>query len=225
MYYLAMFLGYVAMVVLMLRRDRRARYRLSKTRAVLFATAVLLAGILGCKILYILENLRFVQQNGLTLGGFSFFGAALLAPLAMLCLGRVFRLRSAEALDNTAVCIVTMLAVIRIGCFCNGCCGGRIFFFESFDFSFPTQLMESFCDFLILLWLLRTESASANCGRLYGRFLLSYGVLRFFLEFLRSTPKDWWGLSHAQWFSLLAVVIGGSLELNKLLKSRAKSAA
>ena len=213
MYYLAMFLGYVAMVVLMLLPKRRKMYRLGKPGAVLFATAVLIAGLLGCKILYIAENFKYVLKAGLTVGGFSFFGAALLCPLIMLLAGKAFRLSGAESLDNTAVCVVAMLGTIRIGCFCNGCCGGRIFFFEHFDFSFPTQLIELACDALILVWLLRTEARPGNRGRLYGRFLLSYGIARFFIEFLRSTPKDWLGLSHGQWFSLIAIIAGAVAEL------------
>ena len=211
-YYVAMFLGYVAMVVLMLLPERRARYRLTRTKAAVFATAVLIAGLLGCKILYVLENLRYIRQTGFTLGGFSFFGAVILMPLMIPPVGKALKLRIAETMDNAAVCVVAMLGTIRIGCFCNGCCGGRIFFFENFDISFPTQLMECACDFLILAWLLRTEKRPDGLGRLYGRFLLSYGIVRFFLEYLRSTPKDWWGLSHGQGFSILAILIGGLLE-------------
>jgi phosphatidylglycerol:prolipoprotein diacylglycerol transferase len=213
MYYLAMFLGYVAMVVLMLLPKRRALYRLSRPKSVLFATAVLIAGLLGCKILYIIECFDYVLKHGLTIGGFSFFGAALLVPLLMLLVGKAFKLSPAESLDNSAVCVVAMLGTIRIGCFCNGCCGGRIFFFKNFDFSFPTQLIELVCDALILVWLLRTESRPGNRGRLYGRFLLSYGIARFFIEFLRSTPKDWLGLSHGQWFALIAIIAGAVAEL------------
>ena len=213
MYYLAMVLGYVAMVVLMLLPKRRALYRLSILNAVMFATAGLISGILGCKFLYVIENYKYVVKHGLKLGGFSFFGAALLGPLLMLLLSKPFKLSPAESLDNTAVCVVAMLGTIRIGCFCNGCCGGRIFFFEHFDFSFPTQLIELACDALILVWLLRTEARPDNRGRLYGRFLLSYGIARFFIEFLRSTPKDWLGLSHGQWFSLIAIIAGAVAEL------------
>ena len=220
MYYLAMFLGYVAMVVLMLLPKRRAMYRLSKPKSVLFATAVLIAGLLGCKILYVIECFKYVLKHGLTIGGFSFFGAALLVPLLMLLVGKAFKLSPAESLDNSAVCVVAMLGTIRIGCFCNGCCGGRIFFFKNFDISFPTQLIELVCDSLILVWLLRTESRPGNSGRLYGRFLLSYGIARFFIEFLRSTAKDWFGLSHGQWFSLIAIIAGAVAELIFISRSQ-----
>ena len=71
-YYTAMFLGYVVMVLLMLLPRRRAIYGISKLKAFLFATAVLFSGILGCKLLYIVENFDTVRRDGLKFGGFSF---------------------------------------------------------------------------------------------------------------------------------------------------------
>ena len=82
-YYTFMALGYVVMVVLMLLPKRRRKYGIGPLKAVLFATAVLFVGILGCKLLFIIENLDQVRETGLKLGGFSFFGAALLVPLLM----------------------------------------------------------------------------------------------------------------------------------------------
>ncbi|MBR2024231.1 MAG: prolipoprotein diacylglyceryl transferase [Clostridia bacterium] len=47
----------------------------------------------------------------------------------------------------------------------------------------------------------------------YPRLLLLYGGARFVIEFFRSTAKDWLYLSHAQWFSLAAIIIGAILKL------------
>lgn len=203
-----MVLGYVFMVVLMLLRHRREMYDLHPAKSVIFATVVLILGILGCKILFILENPAFVRENGLTFGGFSFFGAVMLIPLLIPLFGRLLRLDAKASLDSSAICIIAMLGTIRIGCYLNGCCGGRIFTAGELVFSFPTQLMECLCDFLILNDLLKKEKEGDIKGFLYPRMLLYYGIARFFIEFLRSTEKDWLGLSHAQWFSIAAVIIG-----------------
>ena len=45
--------------------------------------------------------------------------------------------------------------------------------------------------------------------------MLTYGVLRFFVEFLRDTPKDWVTLSHGQWFSLAAIIISAGIFVRK----------
>lgn len=208
-YYTAMFLGYVVMVVLMLLPRRRATYGISKLKAFLFATAVLFSGILGCKLLYIVENIELVKRDGLTFGGFSFFGAALLVPLLMLLFGLAFRMNWRDTLDNSAINVLGMLGTIRIGCFLNGCCGGTMCHIGTRNFTWPTQLLEAVCDFGILAWLLIIESRPNNRrGLLYPRFLISYGAVRFIIEFMRDTSKDWLGLSHGQWFSVIAVIAG-----------------
>lgn len=212
-YYLAMFLGYVLMVVLMMLKYRRRMYGLGPGKAFLFATLVLIFGVVGCKILFVLENINWVVKNGFTFGGFSFYGAVLFIPLVMPLCKRPFRLDTRSVLDCAAICIVAMLGTIRIGCYCNGCCGGRVLGSGENLFVLPTQLIECALDFAILFLLLRCEKKGGFKGRLYPKFLLFYGVGRFFIEFLRATDKDWLYLSHAQWFSIVAVAIGAVFEL------------
>ena len=102
-----------------------------------------------------------------------------------------------------------MLGTIRIGCFLEGCCGGVVCTLGNNSFKWPTQIMEAFLDFGILVWLLIIESRSdKRRGLLYPRFMISYGLVRFIIEFFRDTPKDWLGLSHGHWFSIVSFVAG-----------------
>lgn len=213
-YYTAMFLGFVVMVILMLLPRRRAIYGLKPIKAFLFALAVLFCGLLGCKILYIIENIKQVSTDGLSFGGFSFFGAVFIVPLLMLLFGKAFRMDWRDTLDNAAINVLGMLGTIRVGCFLNGCCGGVLCTIGSTSFHWPTQIMEAICDFAILAWLLVLESRPNNTrGLLYPRFMIAYGAVRFVIEFMRDTPKDWLGLSHGQWFSIFAVIAGIGFEI------------
>lgn len=196
--------GFLVMLWLMLRR--RARFGLGAGKAVLFTALVMLSGLIGCKLLYILENLRDTLEYGVTLGGFSFFGAVFLVPPLMALFGLPMGLRPARSLDASAPCVCAMVGTIRVGCFLNGCCGGWT---TASGFTWPTQAMESIGDFIILFWLLSREEKGGD--RLYPRFMLAYGALRFLIEFLRDTPKDWLRLSHGQWFSAAAVLIGAAV--------------
>lgn len=222
LYYSAMILGYVMMIVMMLLKKRRAMYGISRRGAVYFATMGLICGVLGCKILYILENFSLVQKNGITLGGFSFYGAVFLTPFLMPLFGKVIKLNWRASMDNATICILTMLGTIRLGCYLNGCCGGEVFSIGDYSFTFPTQLIECICDLMILLALLTWEEKGNVRGFLYPRFLLLYGGIRFLLEFLRNTTKDWMGFSHAQWFSAAAILIGavGEIVYRKQKKNR-----
>ena len=221
-YYLAMVLGYVFMVVLMMLKYRRKMYGLGPVKAVLFATLVLILGITGCKILFVLENIKWVASHGFTFGGFSFYGAVMFIPLVMPLFSKPFKLDVRSVLDSSAICIVAMLGTIRIGCYCNGCCGGRVLGSGENLFVLPTQLIECAIDFLILAALLYFEKKGEYKGRLYPIFLLSYGTARFFIEFVRNTSKDWLYLSHAQWFSIAAVIAGVVLECIVLKKKQAQ---
>ena len=203
-YYTAMVLGFVMMIVVMLVKSRREKYRLTKTQSVLFATIVLILGILGCKILYTLENLSEVLENGLTFGGFSFYGSVFLIPAVIPFAGKLFGLKPTESLDNAAMCILAMLATIRFGCYLNGCCGG----ITVGSFTIPAQLIEVIFDVVIICLLLTWEKKGEARGFLYPRMLLLYGIVRFFIEFIRDTDKDWLFLSHAHWFSLAGITVG-----------------
>ncbi len=222
-YYTAMLLGYVLMIVLMLPRKKREEYGFSWLKSVGFATTELIFGVIGCKILFVLENITWVKNNGFSLGGFSFYGAVFLLPLIMPLIGKILNLNLRDSLDNSAICIIAMLGTIRIGCFLNGCCGGRVFNIGDFYFTFPTQLIECACDFLILYGLLKCQKKGIAYGFLYPRFLLLYGGARFMIEFLRNTPKDWLYFSHAQWFSAAAIIIGAVCEI--IWRKQTKSTA
>lgn len=207
-YYTMMFVGFLVMGYLMLRR--RERYHLSKLQACLFTVCVMFSGVLGCKLLFIMEN----WGEPITFGGFSFFGAVFLVPVLMAGFGLLFRLRPSHSINASAPCVCAMVGTIRVGCFLNGCCGGWT---TAGGFTWPTQAMESVGDFIILFWLLGREEKEDRF--LYPKFMLSYCVLRFLIEFLRDTPKDWLGLSHGQWFSIAAAAIA---VIFLLLKKRGK---
>lgn len=224
-YYSAMVLGYLLMNVVMLLKERRNKYNLSKIKSVFFASAVLIFGISGCKILYILENIALISNNGLTLGGFSFYGAVFLIPLLMPFIGKLLNVSWRNTLDNSAICILAMLGTIRMGCFLNGCCGGAVFNIGDYYFTFPVQLIECVIDFFILCVFLKWEEKNIACGFFYPRFLILYGCARFMIELIRNTEKDWLYLSHAQWFSMAAIIIGIVFEiiLRKQTKEDLKS--
>ena len=213
-YYSMMFAGFIFMMILMIKRRRR--FRLGIPGAVIYTILIMFSGVLGCKVLYILENLDEVRESGISLGGFSFFGAVFLVAPLMALFGLLFRLKPKESLDASAPCVCAMVGTIRVGCFLNGCCGGWT---TSSGFTWPTQAIESICDFLILFWLLRSEEKGK--GDLYPKFALSYSVIRFFIEFFRDTPKDWLSLSDGQWFSIAAALISLSYFVVKKARSKA----
>lgn len=213
-YWMAMALGFVAMLLLMLRR--REIFSLNKAKAAVFTVLLMTSGLLGCKLLYVAENMQDVVENGFKLGGFSFFGAVFLIPLLMMAFSKIFHMTPQQSLDASAPCVALMVGIIRVGCFLNGCCGGHQVIAFGQTMYWPTQAIESIGDIIIVLFLLGLEEKQSRKGNLYPIFMLCYGLLRFAVEFLRDTPKDWVGLSHGQWFAVISVGIG----IFSLLNSR-----
>ena len=171
--------GAVAMLVLMILR--RSRYSLSVAQASIYTLLLLVTGIAGAKLLYFFES-------GLeSFSGMSFFGAVYLVLLAMPLVGLIFRMKPMDSLDACAPCVAAIVGFQRFGCY--------------------TQLMEGFGDMAVLCLLLTAEMREANRGKGYPLFLISYGAMRFAIEFVRDTSKDWLGLSHGQWFSLAGIGI------------------
>ena len=210
-YYSMMFLGLIAMIVLMVKR--RELYKISELRAVAFSLILMVVGVLGCKALYWLENWQDVQE-GPNVGGFSFFGAVFLVPILMPLFGLIFGLSPGQAIDACAPCVAAMLTLIRVGCFLSGCCGGWAVQIGSLQFRWPTQAMESIGSLCILFSLLCMEERKICKGKRYAVYTLEYGILRFFVEFLRDTPKDWIALSHGQWFSIVGCLFSAAVLLH-----------
>lgn len=204
-YYIMMAVGFLLMIALML--IKRKCYGLTVLKALLFTLCVMVAGVSGCRILYILENISQIIQYGIFERGFSFFGAVFLVPLIIIPVGKLFGLTIGKSTDAAAICVCAMVGTIRIGCFFSGCCGGKTM---ASGFQWPTQIMESIGDYLILSWLL-------YCGKqekpgLYLRFMICYGCLRFIIEFFRSSSEGTI-LDIAHFLALLSIGIGASVLL------------
>lgn len=180
--------------------SRRNIFQLKLWQCILFTLLLTLVGVAGAMLLYILECGSF--------GGVSFFGSVYLIPLLMPLIGLLFRLKPGQTMDICGPCVAIMIGCMRFNCFLSGCCGGWQVCFGNFCFNWPTQAMDSIGDFLILLWLLQLEKRQTHSGKLYPLFMVSYSAMRFLLEFLRDTPKDWIYLSHGQWFAMAAIFIG-----------------
>ena len=118
-------------------------------------------------------------------------------------------------LDQIALCILIAHAFGRIGCFLGGCCYGKptdsIFGMmyptaEGWMKVFPTQLYES--AFLFLLFFLLVFLIKKNRFQIY---LISYGVFRFLLEYLRGDDRGtspFGALSPSQFMSIIMIAGG-----------------
>lgn len=154
-------------------------------------------------------------------GGFVFYGGLFGALFAAWLYCRVNKL----SFFDLAILLMPLVPLFhgfgRLGCFFMGCCYGCVS--ERFGISFshseiapngipliPVQLIEAAAEFLLFFLLARLAKKEDSGRVMFCTWLLSYGALRFVLEFFRG--DDYRGflgiLSVSQVLSLVAVVLG-----------------
>ena len=172
---------------------------------------MVLAGILGAKILYVFYDpsiygnwREILSLNTLQAGGV--FSGGLVAALAV---GAWYMIRHKMPPLRTTDAFSPGLAfghvLGRFGCFSAGCCYGKptnhfwgVTFTNELAHSVsdtplgiklhPTQLIEAaaeFFNFIVLMWLLKRKRFD---GQVFAAFIMLYGFERFFIEFLRGDP-------------------------------------
>jgi len=172
---------------------------------------VVLAGIVGAKVLYIINewhtlgHLSEIFSFG-TLQAGGVFSGGLIAGFAIAAWYiRKHHIPALAACDAFSPGLALGHAIGRLGCFAAGCCFGKethhfwgVVFTNPLANSIsdtplgiplqPTQLFEAaveLANFFVLTWMFKRRKFD---GQVLGAFFILYGTARFFLEFLRGDP-------------------------------------
>ncbi|MCE5324645.1 prolipoprotein diacylglyceryl transferase [bacterium] len=186
------------------------------------ALVVLLSGIIGSRLVYILLNSQtesFSRFFAVWEGGLSFHGGVIFALLAGYIYTRRTKLSYLQMADLFAPSVAIAYAFTRVGCFLNGCCYGcptslpwGVRFLENGTLtppSHPTQIYATIANLIIFAILTRLENLKRANGFVFVSYLGLYGIYRFLVEFLRNgySAQEWiCGLTQAQWVSIVMIV-------------------
>jgi phosphatidylglycerol:prolipoprotein diacylglycerol transferase len=190
--------------------DRR-RYRriqvFTLIGALLGAKVAVLFGDLGWPFVPLKDPKQWIFSGRSITGGLilGFLTAEVLKPLMRYPL---------PPNDRFATVLPFSVAIGRIGCLLAGCCAGK-----PFDgpwavrdaegvLRHPAPIYEMLFQVTVGLVFVACLRRGALRGRLFALYLISYGVFRFFSEFLRDTPLFAWGLSGYQWLALMMLPLG-----------------
>jgi phosphatidylglycerol:prolipoprotein diacylglycerol transferase len=210
---------------------------------------VVLCGIIGAKVLYILVDLGYYTAHpreifslGTLQAGGVFSGGLVAALAAAIWYVRAHRMPALATCDAFAPGLALGHAIGRVGCFAAGCCWGKptqsfwgVTFHNPLANAWvgtplgvalePTQLFESAVELansFILTWLLKRKKFD---GQVIGAYLFLYGIARYFLEFLRDDPGrgEVFGgmMTGTQLISIFLVIAGGILWLRRAPRSSA----
>ncbi len=192
------------------------------------AVIVLLSGVLGARLVYILLNPgteSFREFLAVWQGGLSFHGGVVFGLLGGYLYTRRAGLDFLKCADLIAPSAAIGYGFTRIGCFLNGCCYGApttlpwaVRFNEQGVLtppSHPTQIYASLASFAIFFLLVRLEKLHRAPGFVFTSYLGLYSIYRFLIEYLRAgySAQLWFGgltqaqVASAAIFAVSAVVI------------------
>jgi len=194
-----------------------------------------LAAIAGAKLMmFVVDIPYYVQHPGeifslstLQAGGV-FYGGLIAALATAFFYLRRKRLPPLKTADVFAPGIALGHAIGRLGCFSAGCCWGlpttlpwavtftnpeanRLVGVPLGVAMHPTQLYESFAEFVIFAILYRAIRRPHYQGTVISLYLILYSVVRFLVEFVRFHEQgNLWGgpLDTSQWISLGLFALG-----------------
>lgn len=192
-------------------RDKRRYYALQAITAVCALLGAKLAVLFGDALWPLRE---FHDWGALIGGGRSLAGALLFGFLGAEAAKPLLRY-DIPPNDRFAIIVPFSIGLGRIGCLIVGCCRGvpfngpwAITYADGIP-RHPAAVYEMLFHWAMGFVLIALWRRQILFGRLFAIYLLSYGVFRFFTEFVRETPKAYADLSAYQIMSVLMVIAGG----------------
>lgn len=192
----------------------------SKRDTALFTGAGFFAAVLGAMAMAAVYNgvLSAVSEEAFGRSRVSLYGGLLFMPPLMLAYAKLLGADFGRITDNCCAGVFMLLGTAKLGCCAYGCCYGIPFehgIFNGFagEKVFPVQLLESALTFIIAAVVYRVAVREHAKGTVYPFGLILYGVMRFFVQFLRfhevEAEADLIGFMDLwQTVSLIAVILG-----------------
>lgn len=189
---------------------REARRRgLDPDRVVNVILVALVAGVLGARMLYVLEHVQEFRREwggvlALWQGGLTLYGGVVAGTFAGLLAARRQGLPMWTVADALTPSIAVGTAFGRVGCFLNGCCYGRpttlpwgVHFppdsFAGLEFGnaavHPSQLYFALTGLGLFGLTLLLRRRLTVAGHLFWLFLLLFALIRIPLDFTRAYER------------------------------------
>lgn len=165
--------------------------------------AILVAAILGARVLYVIINLDDYKDNFLDVfkiwnGGLVFFGGFIAASLVAVFFCRIKKLEIWKTADILAPGLALGHSIGRFGCLFAGCCYGRtcdlpfaITFTNPTSLAplnmalHPTQLYMVGTNFILFIILLAIQKRKRFNGMVFLSYVMLYSVFRAVVECFR----------------------------------------
>lgn len=197
----------------------RKRLNMKWYMALIVAAAHTLFGVL-CMHLWALMEGGF---NPNTSAGLRLYGGIFTLPLAYLCWAKTTKRKISETMDIGAISTLTGMIFARCTCMVAGCCVGDLI--GDLSIRWPIREIELLYYAAFLIYYAGKVYYGKTYGQVYPAYLLTYGILRFIMEWVREEFTGNIGTIHlAHIWSIISIVIGAAIyfELQANLKRNTK---
>lgn len=203
--------------------------RKSPEYTMILMAGALAGGFIGAKTIDFILNYKTLSTNFYyyfrpDIGSRTILGGLIGGYLGVLVVKHIYGITEKTG-DPFALSAPIAMGIGRIGCLLGGCCFGKptdkwFGIFIAGQYRYPTQVFEMVFDFVLFaaLWILRDKMR--NPGDLFKLFVLSYLVFRFLIEFIRTEPIMWHGLTGYQLISLPLIPVISSYFIITYLSGR-----
>lgn len=198
---------------------------LSRTDVLDVLVAVLLGGLIGGRMLFVIINAGYFIENPLHVifineGGMAFHGGLAGGVIGAAIACRIKNISLFRILDLISPYAALGHAVGRIGCFFNGCCYGKPVAGGIFAVTFPgetlarvpVQIYESISLIILFLVLRVIASRKKFEGQVFSAYLVIYAILRFATESFRDdNPAVFAGMDLPRVISIGMLALGAGM--------------
>lgn len=137
----------------------------------------------GCVKLFALLEAGFDASKA---GNLSMFGGIFFMPVFYIIYAKIKKLPILFVIDIFSISLVMTLLLARINCLYSGCCLGKSI---NYDIRYPTREIEIGYDAIIIALSIFFLYKGMFKNKVFFIYLLSYGVVRFILEFMRESDS------------------------------------
>jgi phosphatidylglycerol---prolipoprotein diacylglyceryl transferase len=183
------------------------------------ATWILIGAIIGARLAYVITEYQYFihapwwEVLKVDSGGLAFHGGLIGGFLAGYSFIKHKRLYPWKLADTITPYIALGYAIVRIGCFLNGCCYGKIASVpwalrcaaHDTALRYPTQLYSMFGSLILFVILWRFRNHKQFVGFLFLLYIGMYSIMRYIVEIFRESPMVYPWLSLAQ---LVCIILG-----------------
>ena len=191
----------------------RNRYGLRWYVALLLGLIMVLVEHISAKIMFIIE-IPSSLKNGISLtGGYSLFGMFFFGPLLLLAISLILKINCLDLFDYMIPVGLLELSFYRMGCMCAGCCYGIEVGWGISNGTneglFPVQPLEACLDFIaFLVIVILIKKNKLKRGEAFYITYLSYGAIRFVMEFFRERTNVVGVLATSHFYALGIMIFG-----------------